>query len=139
MGELARFSRILSMLTGAGVTLQEIFEVLPQTSSNHVMRDSLTRVKDGLMLGQGLSGPMSKTEVFPPLLVQMAAVGEESNSISYTMDGVAKFYEQSAEERIGALVSFLTPAITVVIAMAVAFIALSVIMPMYSVTGTFAD
>ncbi len=139
MGELARFSRTLSMLTGAGVTLQEIFEVLPQTSSNHVMRDSLTRVKDGLMLGQGLSGPMSKTEVFPPLLVQMAAVGEESNSISYTMDGVAKFYEQSAEERIGALVSFLTPAIIVVIAMAVAFIALSVIMPMYSVTGTFAD
>jgi len=139
MGELARFSRTLSTLVSAGVSLQEIFEMLPQTSSNQVIRNGLMRVRDGLMLGQGLSGPMHRVAIFPPLLVQMVSVGEESNSLGSTMEVVADFYESTAGEKLEALVSLLTPGITIFVSMIAAFIALSVIMPMYDITASFGE
>ncbi|MEE9201873.1 MAG: type II secretion system F family protein [Dehalococcoidia bacterium] len=137
MGEMARFCRTVSMLVASGLHLQEILELMPQTSTNSVIRNSLNRVREGLMLGQGLSGPMSVESVFPPLLVQMVVVGEESNSLEFTLGVVAEFYETTAEEKMAALVTFITPAATLLIAAATGFIALSVIMPMYSITGAF--
>ena len=89
------------------------------------------------MLGQGLAGPMARAEIFPPLMIQMAAVGEESNTISTSMDGVAKFYETAAEERLENLVRFLQPAIMIFVALVAGFIAMAVIMPMYQITGAF--
>lgn len=139
MGEMARFSRTLSTLVVAGVSLQEIFEMLPATSSNSVIRAGLNQVRDGLMLGQGLSGPMNRVNFFPPLLIQMVSVGEESNSLGTTMEVVANFYEDTAGEKLEALVQFITPGITIFVSGIAAFIALSVIMPMYSITGSFGD
>lgn len=135
MGEMARFCRSVSMLVASGLHLQEILELMPQTSTNSVIRNSLNRVREGLMLGQGLSGPMAAEAVFPPLLVQMVVVGEESNSLEFTLGVVADFYETSAEEKMAAMVSFIQPAVTLAISVVVGFIALSVIMPMYSITG----
>jgi len=91
-GELARFSRTLSVLVGAGLNLQEIMEMVPQSASNHVIRDALNQVNQGLLLGEGLSEPMSRIGIFPPLLVEMVAVGEESNTLDTTMGVVADFY-----------------------------------------------
>ena len=139
MGEMARFSRTLSTLVVAGVSLQEIFEMLPATSSNSVIRAGLNQVRDGLMLGQGLSGPMNRVNFFPPLLIQMVSVGEESNSLGTTMEVVANFYEDTAGEKLEALVQFITPGITIFVSGIAAFIALSVIMPMYSITGSFGE
>jgi len=137
MGELARFSRTLSVLIGTGVKLQEIMEMIPQSTSNTVMRDALKRVHEGLLLGEGLAEPMHRMDIFPPLLVQMVAVGEESNTLDFTMGVVADFYETTAEEKTSAMVGMIGPLSTVAIALLVGFIALSVIMPMYTLTGAF--
>ena len=80
---------------------------------------------------------MSRIDIFPPLLVQMVAVGEESNTLDFTMGVVADFYETEAEERTAAMVGLIGPLSTVGIALLVGFIALSVIMPMYTLTGAF--
>ncbi|MEE8618544.1 MAG: type II secretion system F family protein [Dehalococcoidales bacterium] len=137
MSELGRFARTLSVLVSAGVKLQEIMEIVPQATSNKVFRDALNQVHDRLILGEGLSVPMSNIDIFPPLLVQMVAVGEESNTLDYTMGVVADFYETSAEEKATAMVGMLGPLSTVGIALLVGFIALSVILPMYTLTGAF--
>ena len=137
MGEMARFCRTVSMLVGAGLPLQEIMTLIPQTTSNSVMQDALHRVREGLMLGQGVSGPMAAQGLFPPLLIQMVTVGEESNSLESTLAVVADFYETSAEDRMNAMVGILTPAVTIGVSLITGFIALSVIMPMYSITGSF--
>lgn len=136
MGELARFSRTMSMLVGAGLSLQEIMELAPQSSSNTVIRDALSVVNQKLILGQGLSEPMSQMDIFPPLLVQMVAVGEESNTLDFTMGVVADFYEVTAEEKMSAMVGMLGPLSTIGISVVVGFIAVSVLMPMYSIMGT---
>ncbi|MFC1937480.1 type II secretion system F family protein [Chloroflexota bacterium] len=135
LGELARLSRTMSVLVSAGVSLQEIMDVVPQSTSNTVIRDSLLHVKEGLLLGEGLSAPMSSIDLFPPLMVQMVAVGEESNTLDFTMGVVADFYESTAEQRMTAVVGMLGPMTTAVIAIGVGFIALAIVMPIYSLTG----
>lgn len=135
MMELGRFARTLSVMVGAGLKLQDVMEMLPQSTSNKVFRDALNRVRERLLLGEGLSEPMSHVDIFPPLLIQMVAVGEESNTLEFTMGVVADFYETTAEEKTAAMVGMIGPISTIGIALMVGFIALSVILPMYTLTG----
>ncbi len=135
MSELGRFSRTVSVLISSGMSLQEIMGMMPHSTENRVFRDALNRINERLFLGEGLSGPMSGISLFPPLLVQMVAVGEESNTLDYTMGVVADFYETTAEEKATTMVGLISPISTIGIALLVGFIALSVIMPMYSLTG----
>ncbi|MDP3879733.1 MAG: type II secretion system F family protein [Dehalococcoidales bacterium] len=137
MGELARFTRTMSVLIAAGLSLQEIMELIPQSSDNRIIRDALNRVGDGLVLGEGLSEPMSRIDIFPPLLIQMVAVGEESNTLDFTLDVVADFYEVTAEEKTNSIVGMIGPLSTIFIALFVGLIAISVLMPMYAITGSF--
>lgn len=137
LGELSRFARTMAMLVTAGLSLQEIMELIPQSSNNLFIREALNQVNEGLILGEGLSEPMSRIELFPPLLIQMVAVGEESNSLDFSMGVVADFYEVSAEEKMSTMISMLTPISTVVIALFVGFIAIAVLMPMYTLTSVF--
>ncbi len=137
MGELGRFSRTMSVLISAGLSLQEIMELAPQSSNNKVIRDALNQVNEGLILGEGLSVPMSRIDIFPPLLVQMVAVGEESNTLDFTMGVVADFYETTAEEKTSAMVGMISPLSTAFVGLLVGFIAISVLMPMYTLTGAF--
>ena len=111
--------------------------MMPQSSNNKVVRDALNQVNEGLVLGGGLSEPMSRIDLFPPLLVQMVAVGEESNTLDFTLGVVADFYETTAEEKTSAMVGMIGPLSTMGIALLVGFIAISVLMPMYTLTGVF--
>jgi type II secretory pathway component PulF len=135
MRELGHLARTMSLMLGAGLPLQETMDVLPRTSTNPVFREILERVRTGLFLGQGLTYPMSGERVFPPLFLQMVRVGEDSNTLDATMRVVADFYEAATEERVHAVVSLVTPLITIFMACFVAFVALAVITPMYSLSG----
>ena len=137
MSELGRFARTISVLVGTGLKLQEIMEMLPHTSTNRIFRDALDYINGRLVLGEGLAAPMAQQSLFPPLLVQMVAIGEESNTLDFTMGVVADFYEASAEEKITTMVGMIGPMSTIGIALLVGFIAMSVIMPMYTLTGAF--
>ena len=137
MGELARIARTMTMLLGSGLPLQEIMEIVPRTTTNSIIFDATDMVRQGLMLGQGLSGPMSTQPIFPPLFLQMVRVGEETNALENNMRVLADFYETNATERTEAVVGMIAPLSTIVLAAMAGFIALAVIMPMYSITGSF--
>ncbi|RLC95378.1 MAG: hypothetical protein DRI39_00305 [Chloroflexi bacterium] len=135
--EIARFSRTTSVLLSAGLPLQEIMEMIPMSVSNQAIRRSLARVEEDLVRGEGLSRPMSRDDLFPPLLVQMTMVGEESNTLDSSLAVAADFYEADASDKINAMVKVIAPAATIVVALLVGFMAMAVIMPMYSITGAF--
>lgn len=137
MSELARICRTMAVLLNAGLPLQEVMELLPQTTTNSVVQDALAQVKAGLFLGQGLTYPMSMNSLFPPLMLQMVRVGEESNNLEKNLFVLAIFYETTADERTAAMLSMIAPLSTMFLAGLVGFIAMSVIMPMYSMTGNF--
>jgi type IV pilus assembly protein PilC len=137
MGELARLGRTMSLMLTAGLSLQDTMELMPETTTNSLFKTSLAQVRSRLFLGQGLAYPMAADPLFPPLMLQMVRVGEDSNTLDVTMKVVADFYEAAAEQRTQAIVTLITPLSTIILASLVGFVALSVIMPMYNLTSAF--
>ncbi|MFC1998868.1 type II secretion system F family protein [Chloroflexota bacterium] len=135
--ELARFSRTAQVLLTAGLSLQDVMELVPQTSGNMAMKQALERVNRELIMGRGITEPMRKEKLFPRLLTQMLMAGEESNNLAYAFGVVAKFYEGYSDDKITSMLGRLTPMITMFVAGMVGFIALAVVMPMYQITQAF--
>ncbi|MBI3954128.1 MAG: type II secretion system F family protein [Chloroflexi bacterium] len=132
---LGRSARMAALLLRAGVPIQEMLEQLAQASGNLVIRDALLaarrQVLGGARLGEGLAqGPLAA-----PLFLQLVQVGEETGTLDRTLEAAASFYEQLVEDRLGQMVSLLEPALTLLVGGVVAFLALSVVTPIVSITG----
>jgi type IV pilus assembly protein PilC len=131
----ARFSRTLAVLLRAGLPLTEIMDLAVRTTDNSVLRAKLEEVRRALIDGQGLAGPMGQAGCYPQLLVQMVAVGEETGTLDQNLEITGEFYGREVDQKVDALTGALTPALTLVIGGIVAFIALSLVMPMYQLIG----
>ena len=137
LSNMALFTRTSSTLLRAGVSLPRIMDIVSQTATNGVIKDGLREVSEALVQGHGLSRPMAMNQkIFPPLLVQMITVGEQTGTLDSSMENVANFYEQEVNNRVDALTSILEPVAIAGLAIVVGFVAISVIMPMYDVLGT---
>jgi type IV pilus assembly protein PilC len=133
--ELARCARTISTLFRAGVPMPEIMTLAINAAGNKVFVKALTEVREELLQGQGLSRPMSQRPIFLPLIVQMAAVGENTGNLDNTMDTVAQSYEMEAADRTNALIATIQPATTLLMGGLVGFIALVLVSTMYSIMG----
>jgi type IV pilus assembly protein PilC len=131
----ARFSRTLAILLRAGLPLTEIMDMVVKTTENGILRRSVEDVRRQLMDGEGLSAPMANAGWYPPLLIQMVAVGEETGTLDANLEITAEFYTKEVDEKVDALTAMMTPALTIVMGIVVGFIALSLIMPMYQLIG----
>ena len=125
----------MSALVRGGLALPETMQLAADTARNRAVKEALANVYEELLLGQGLSGPMSRIRLFPQVLVQMIKVGEETGNLDRTLDTLADFYEAEAQAKTDTFISLMEPALTAGIALMVGFIALSVITPMYSIMG----
>ena len=134
---MGHFCRTTSMLLKAGIRLPQIMEIVSQTISNRIIRDALSNVRDKLVLGQGLSQPMSVINLFPRMMVEMVVVGENTGTLDSTLSAVADFYEKTVEQRIQSLIALIEPLLTIVVGLLVLFIALSMVTPLYSILGSF--
>jgi type IV pilus assembly protein PilC len=127
------FCQTASMLLKAGLHLPQVMDIAIQTNKNQIIRQSFSDVKDKLVQGEGLAQPLAEVEFFPPLLAEMAVVGEKTGAIDSTFTTLADFYEQRVDRRIEVLISMMEPILTLIIGIVVIFIALSMITPLYSV------
>jgi type IV pilus assembly protein PilC len=134
-GAVARMCRSISSLLNAGIALPEILQMVIRTQSNRVLRKHLEDVHSELLQGHGLADPLGQRDVFPRMLVQMVRVGEETGSLDSNMQTLAEFYEDEVDRSVSALTSAMEPALTIFIGVMVGFVAVAVIMPMYSLMG----
>lgn len=135
LSELSRCARTIATLFRAGVPMPEIMTLAVNASTNKVFVEALTEVREELLQGQGLSHPMSRRPVFLPLIVQMAAVGENTGNMDNVMDTVAQSYEMEADDRTSALIATIQPVTTIIMGAIVGFIALVLVSTMYSIMG----
>ena len=135
----ARFSRTLSLMLRAGLPLTEVMDMLVKTTDNSILREKVETVRRDLIDGDGLSGPMARARCFPPMLVQMVAVGEETGTLDGNLNITAAFFTREVDQKVDALAAMLTPALTLVVGLIVGFVALSLIMPMYQLIGNIND
>jgi type IV pilus assembly protein PilC len=130
---MCHFCQTTAMLLKAGLPLPQIMDIAIKTTGNSIIRQALMEVRDELLQGQGLSQPMAANGLFPKLMVEMVVVGEKTGTMDSSLDALANYYEERVDQRINTLVAMIEPFLTVVIGLVVAFIALSLVTPLYSV------
>jgi type IV pilus assembly protein PilC len=130
------FCRTASMLLKAGLLLPQAMNIVIQTVGNSIVRQAFREVREKLVQGQGLSQPMATIDLFSRLLVEMVSVGEKTGNLDSTLATLADYYEQRVDQGVNTLTSMIGPALTVGMGLIVAFIALSLITPLYSILGS---
>jgi type IV pilus assembly protein PilC len=130
---LARFSRTFSVLLRSGVPILEALEITKDTAGNTVVARGLTDVQAGVKIGEPISKPLEHHAVFPPMVVQMMAVGEESGALDGLLEKIATFYDAEVEATVNSLTSLLEPLLIVVLGGAVGLMVISLYLPMFNV------
>jgi type II secretory pathway component PulF len=132
---LARFCRNMSMLVGAGVSLFDALKLTSETTDNAVIAESVANVRAGTADGQMLSGAVALDPLFPVLMGEMIAVGEEAGSLPEQLHKVSGFYEKEAERALATVTGMLTPALTIFVGVIIGLIAVTIFSSIYSVAG----
>lgn len=130
---LSRMARTNAMLLRAGVPLIEALELSVQIQGNLVLKDILSKVRNEVLIGTSISGAMAPYKIFPSLFYQMIAMGEETGRLEGNLESLAETYEKESDRSINTLVGLLEPAMIVLVGGFVAFIAISVVSPMYRI------
>ena len=122
------------MMSKSGLQLPEILEVtIHAVSTNQVVNQALTEVREKLMEGKGLSRPMSENKLFPPTMIKMLAMGEQTGNIDTALTTLATYFEEKAAQSIESLIAMIEPVMTILMGLGVAFIMVAILLPMYSV------
>ena len=132
---LARFARTFSSLNAAGVNILDSLHTTADAVGNTVIKEKLDNAADAIKNGKPLSEPLSKDPLFPPILSQMIAVGEETGDIDSILEKLAGFYEEEVDQVAQALTSILEPIMIVILGSIIGVIALSVFGPISSITS----
>lgn len=127
----SRFSRTLSILLASGIPVIQAMDIVEKTVTNAVVEKGISRCKDEIKKGAGLSKPISNIGVFPPMLVQMTSIGEESGQVDEMLTKVADFYDEEVDVAVGNLTTLIEPIIIVFLGMVIGFIIVSIVMPMF--------
>jgi type IV pilus assembly protein PilC len=130
---LARWSRTFSALYSAGVPIMQAIEVTGQTAGNTVVESAMADVIESVKSGGSLAAPLKDAPIFPAMVVQMIAVGEETGNLDTMLTKVADFYEDEVAAAIKALTSILEPVMIVLVGGIVGFIVIAMYMPMFKV------
>jgi type IV pilus assembly protein PilC len=130
---LARWSRTFSALYSAGVPIMQAIEVTGQTAGNAAVEDAMDAVIESVKSGGTIAAPLKDAPVFPAMVAQMIAVGEETGNLDIMLTKVADFYEDEVAAAIKALTSILEPVMIVLVGGIVGFIVVAMYMPMFKV------
>jgi type IV pilus assembly protein PilC len=130
---LARWSRTFSALYSAGVPIMQAIEVTGQTAGNAVVEDAMESVIESVKSGGSIAAPLKDVAIFPAMVAQMIAVGEETGNLDTMLTKVADFYEDEVAAAIKALTSILEPVMIVLVGGIVGFIVIAMYMPMFKV------
>jgi type IV pilus assembly protein PilC len=130
---LARWSRTFSALYGAGVPIMQAIEVTGQTAGNAVVDKAMGAVIESVKSGGSIAAPLKDAPIFPPMVTQMIAIGEETGNLDTMLSKVADFYEDEVSAAIKALTSILEPVMIVLVGGIVGFIVVAMYMPMFKV------
>ena len=134
---ISRFARTLGTLLASGVSLMAALEIVGQVAGNAVIEDAVEEVRARLREGENLSGPLSETGIFPPMVTQMIAVGEETGNLDSMLTKIADFYDTEVDYMLSSLTSMLEPLMIIFMGGIVGFIVIAVFMPLYQLIGKF--
>jgi type IV pilus assembly protein PilC len=130
---IARFSRNFADMIGAGVPILQALQIVGETSGNYVIEEALKKVADSVRQGGSIAGPMSNEAVFPPMVVQMVAVGEDSGAMQQMLEKIADFYDQEVETMTDSLTSLIEPLLIAFLGIVVGGMIVALYLPVFNI------
>lgn len=130
---LARFSRTLSTLLVSGVSILQALETVAGTVANEIIGDAILEARSRIREGDRIGDPLEKSKMFPPMVVQMISIGEESGALDQMLTKIADFYESEVDAALQSLTAAIEPLMIVFLGTAVGFIVIAMFMPLLSV------
>ncbi|WP_046215962.1 type II secretion system F family protein [Paenibacillus wulumuqiensis] len=131
-GSIAQFARTLSSLYASSVPVLQALSIVTEVAGNKVIERYLNQASESLRRGNALSDPLKKSWVFPPMVTQMIAIGEETGSLDQMLGKVADFYEMDVENTVDRLKSLLEPLLIAFLAAVVGIIVAAIMLPMFT-------
>jgi len=132
---VARFTRTLGTLLSAGVPILDALDVVSKSAGNVVVEAAIQKTSDKIREGRTMAEPLMETNVFPPMVVQMIGVGEQTGALDTMLNKIADFYEEEVDIAVAALTSLLEPLMMVFIGGIVGTILIAMYLPIFSIAG----
>ena len=133
---VARFSRTLGTMIASGVPILDALDIVARTAGNMVIEEALRDVKAAISEGKTIAEPLSESDVFPGMVVQMIAVGEETGAMETMLSKIADFYDEEVDAAVEALTAMLEPAMMVVLGGTVGGLLIAMYLPIFKIAET---
>lgn len=133
---VSRFTRTLGTLLSSGVSILDGLEITAKTAGNRVIHDAVMASRQSIAGGETISAPLDKSKVFPPMVVSMIAVGEQTGGLDEMLSKIADFYDDEVDVAVGALLSLMEPVMIVVLGVVVGGMVVAMYLPIFGMINT---
>jgi type IV pilus assembly protein PilC len=132
---VARFTRTLGTLLSSGVPILDALEIVAKTAGNVIVEEAIMYARQKIAEGKNMAQPLTETNVFPPMVVQMVGVGEQTGALDTMLNKIADFYEEEVDVAVSAMTSLIEPVLMVGIGSTVGVVLIAMYMPIFSIAG----
>lgn len=136
---VARFTRTLGTLLQSGVPILDALEIVAKTAGNVIVSEAIMHARQKISEGKNMAEPLTETKVFPSMVVQMIAVGEQTGALDQMLNKIADFYEEEVDVAVAALTSLLEPLMMVLIGGMVGVVLIAMYLPIFDLAGAIKD
>jgi type IV pilus assembly protein PilC len=136
---VARFSRTLSTLLSSGVPILQSLEITARTAGNVILEEAINKVRAGVERGESVVEPLKATEVFPNMVSQMIAIGEQTGALDAMLGKIADFYEQEVDSAIASLLTLIEPVMIGFLGVTIGSIVIAMYLPLFTLIGKMAN
>jgi len=135
---LARFSRTLATLLSSGVNILDALEITAKTAGNKVIEQAILRSRQSIAQGESIANPLAKEKaLFPPMVVQMITIGEQTGGLDDMLNKVADFYDAEVDQAVENLMSAIEPIVIVFLGVVVAGLLMAMYLPIFKLASEF--
>jgi type IV pilus assembly protein PilC len=128
---VSRFTRTLGTLISSGVSILDGLEITAKTAGNRVIHDAVMESRQSIAGGDTIAAPLEKSAVFPPMVISMIAVGEQTGGLDEMLSKIADFYDEEVDVAVGALLSLMEPVMIVVLGVIVGGMVVAMYLPIF--------
>ncbi len=132
---VARFTRTLGTLISSGVPILDGLDITARTAGNKVVEEAVLETRVAISEGRSISEPLSETDVFPPMVVQMIAIGEQTGALDSMLNKIADFYDDEVDQAVSNLTQLIEPMMIVVLGVIIGGIVIAMYLPMFKLIG----
>jgi len=134
---ISRFTRITGTLMRSGIPILKILDIASGSTGNEVVAKAINNIRDNVMEGKGIAEPMKVSGLFPPIVTQMVAVGEDTGKLDELLIHTSNYYDEQVDYTISNLTSLIEPILIFVLGLGVLFMALGIFLPMWNLMSIF--